>query len=197
MEPVMGDRTLRNPHCRKHEATPTPHMAFKRTPKQLHLPYCTRNFPPLSETGRSLLGWKPLFFPGCLLAFHVSVRIKYQRHFTDLSHGSHRSLHTSLPSAFMVDSFKFRATVVHNHSQDVSCKVLHCFGSLVGTVPPGVSFHMCVFSKFPTSRSTLQYVFVKADTSHPVVRTVPPSSPIMESKKDPVPWIISTQIGSK
>ena len=64
MEPVMGDRTLRNPHCRKHEATPTPHMAFKRTPKQLHLPYCTRNFPPLSETGRSLLGWKPLFSLG-------------------------------------------------------------------------------------------------------------------------------------
>lgn len=30
----------------------------------------------------------------------------------------------------MVDSLKFRDTVIHSHSQAVSCKVLHCFGSL-------------------------------------------------------------------
>ena len=133
----------------------------KGTPKQLHLPYPTCNLPPLSETGRSLLGWTPLFFTGRLLAFHLIVRNIYQRRFLDLCfvHTSHRSL----PSAFMVDSFKFRATVVHNHSQDVSCKVLHCFGSLVGTVArlqPGAGI----------------------GTSHPLVRTIPSSSPSMSRR---------------
>ena len=35
--------------------------------------------------------------------------------------------------AFMVDSFKLRATVIQSHSQAFSCKVLHCLGSLTAS----------------------------------------------------------------